>query len=59
VLQSRVLRNIFEAKKMEVTGQGRKFITSFNYFLHDKIQENKTGWVCGTYGKEEMHTRLW
>lgn len=44
---------------MEGTGQGRKFITtSFKYFLGDKIKENKTGWACGTYGKEKNSYRV-
>jgi hypothetical protein len=57
VLENRVFRRIFEAKRDEVTRQWRKlhnYLYSVNC-MGDKIEKNEMGGACSVYGGEERH----
>jgi len=61
VFENRVLRRIFQLKRDEVTGEWRKLHNeelndlhpSPNTVLVKKIEKNRIGGACSTYGEEE------
>jgi len=58
VFENRVLRRIFEPKRVEVTGEWRKLqneeLNAHPVFcMSDKIEKNEVGRACSAYGVEE------